>query len=266
MSGFVRPDFVEEFAFRTRANYYSLRIAQAREAGDTANEDKYTAELDKLRTEMNDQKYDSSKNYFEVTQLINSLIGLLIFPQQVYYDVLGRLSLEKDLPTLSRIIQGNENGSFICTYKEKLDKLDLTSEEKEILHSKDYKKKDKLAEKVFGKLCQESETPAVILRHMRNAAAHEKLQIKPISQNERISSVVFEDSAFGFIKPKKGDYYPDYGASAENRNTASSRYGYFRLEIGVDVLEDVLVEISKAIVFAAAHGEKYLYLNESDPV
>jgi hypothetical protein len=57
---------VRDFALRTRANLDSLR---------------------------NFQKVQSDVEVYEVTQLINSMLGLLVFPQQKYFDRIPRIPL-----------------------------------------------------------------------------------------------------------------------------------------------------------------------------
>ena len=114
---FSNEDYVEEFTYRTRLNYYVLLSIKSTEEEKLENEleeyrrakkcEESTEECDleyimeienklsnykkrrreaeievnNIKTEMRDKEWEVS-NYYEVTQLINSLVGLLIFPQQ----------------------------------------------------------------------------------------------------------------------------------------------------------------------------------------
>ncbi|MBJ6750983.1 HEPN family nuclease [Geomonas anaerohicana] len=62
-------ELVADFAKRTRQNLETLRLLQI--------------------------KNDSGLSVFEVTQLINSMLGLLVFPQQRYFDEIPNTPLKE---------------------------------------------------------------------------------------------------------------------------------------------------------------------------
>ena len=268
MSAFSRPDFVEEFAYRTKSNYYSLMIAQANEQKQPDIAKKYEQQLDLLKSDMAVHEYNTKDNYFEVTQLINSLIGLLVFPEQQYFVELGRRfrALETDLKTLNTIINKN-NGSYFCSYKE-TQEIPLSAEDQtDYFGSKqsgiDRVKKNRVLSKVFRSLEPEEKTSVNILRHMRNAVSHERIGIIPVSRNEKVTSVVFEDHAIAKIERYKGIFKAQYTTSKTDRNALAEIRklkqediidGYFRLEIDVNDLEMVLMEICNAILRVAREG------------
>lgn len=259
MSIFTRSDFVEEFAFRTQSNYFSLMIAQAEKENQHDSAREYKEKLIELQQEMTRQQYIANDSYFEVTQLINSLIGLLIFPEQRYYEELkqAQLSMENDFAALNRIIKSD---NYYCSYK-KTDEASLDKALQKLCYKNT--KNSELLKNVFGKLPPEEESPYNILKHMRNAVAHEKVGIIPVSRGEKITSVIFEDCGYAVLKPiSKGgancymaSYKPIPRENTRQSNIRSKpSYGYFSIEIPVEELEPVLMEISNVILRIARTG------------
>mgnify|MGYP003291268135 CR=1 FL=1 len=157
---FSNEDYVEEFTYRTRLNYYVLLSIKSTEEEKLESEleeyrrakkcEESTEECDleyimeienklsnykkrrreaeievnNIKTEMRDKEWEVS-NYYEVTQLINSLVGLLIFPQQrlieLDYDdsMDGVTDLnQREMPILSEIkSNSNDKEMYVNTYK-----------------------------------------------------------------------------------------------------------------------------------------------------
>lgn len=76
MSCFKNPNFVKEFAYRTMVNYYNLK--------NMKHDGNVLPEVEPIIKKMEKNGFDTSQNY-EVTLAINSMVGLLIFPEQKYY-------------------------------------------------------------------------------------------------------------------------------------------------------------------------------------
>ena len=98
MSEMRDRNFVPELVYRTKVNYYAMRLNDTREEEEILNgfdeikkeellnkKQWYSEELMRLKHEMNARKFDVD-NYYEVSLLLNSLIGLLVFPQQKYFE------------------------------------------------------------------------------------------------------------------------------------------------------------------------------------
>lgn len=167
MSGFKNPNFVIEFAYRTMINYYNLRLLQNNDSNETASID---ASLEKIKRQM-EKKGFVSNDFFEVTQLINSMIGLLVFPEQSYYRFLSTNieDLEKEFPTLFKYVAGQQ-GTYRNTYYED-DKYRFP----------------------------EKANPQNLIRHLRNSASHRRISIFPINGRlcngtNIIKAVTFKDS------------------------------------------------------------------------
>lgn len=121
-------EFVSDFAKRTKANYELVKSLAAGE-----------------------KERDSHSTVFEVTQLVNSLLGLLVFPQQEFYNKLPEDYPNKELEALL--------SKCTTTYEERVG-----------------------SQKSF----------ANVLRHIRNAIAHKKLEAYPYGPQE-IKGFIFRD-------------------------------------------------------------------------
>lgn len=114
---------------------------------------------------------------FEVTQLINSFVGLLIIPKEVYYrDIKYNASFES--------VQANEL-------------MDALSKD-ESKYKSSYSYQDS-----FGYYHTEPLNAKSLARHFRNAVAHDRLTILPkdFNGNGSISGIVFEDTS------SQGEYF-----------------------------------------------------------
>ena len=234
MSSSARADFVEEFSFRTKINYCVLMRDQAIIENNQEKRKFYERELEDIQLKMRVERYGISRSY-EVTQLINSILGLLIFPEQNCFKQLRKCtrSLEEMFPNLYQIVSAKD-GKYINTYRyigEGAQERCFTDED---------------IRSAFEMLPLEEATPFDLVRHMRNAVAHEHVSIRPISEGGVITSVVFEDEGYG--NADKGTKNLKYKTPRHfSKDMDDPRCGWFMLEIDVDSLEGVLFELCDAI-------------------
>lgn len=262
MGEFVNEEFVTEFSCRTLANYYflsSMKLSEEYELCDEIskhksgkillgseelkNKERKVEKLRKHRIKM-EQEYDAllSKmmkkgykisNYYEVTLLINSLIGLLVFPEQKYeYQIRDRITNYGEMKILSKIM--NREGSYASSYTE-LDKG----------------------------------TPYSMIRHIKNSLSHQNVMVFPISISNKseehdVTHVIFSD-----FNPRRTRYNPTDGSNIleeiyvlydkgcknyvlKNNHVLVDAYnnGYpeFAIVVPVDELEELVLEISSAII------------------
>ena len=141
MSVFINPNFVNEFAYRTKLNYYRRKVQFL-----TAEErQKYLEMISIVEDEMSKKGFKVDP-YYEITDLINSLIGLLIFPEQNVYNYIDSTEegLKLKFPTI-----------YALTF------------------SKDYK--NTYVDEKNGR------TPKLIFKHIKNSLSHKRLMIFPKS-------------------------------------------------------------------------------------
>ena len=79
MSNFKDDDYVKEFICRTQMNYFMIQKL----AGHNKE-----AKISYLKKVMTANEFEYQKCY-EVTQLINSFLGLLVFPKEKYFNYLS---------------------------------------------------------------------------------------------------------------------------------------------------------------------------------
>lgn len=223
MSAFKNPIFIKEFAYRTMVNYYNFKNIEVSE--------KVIPEVKPILDEMHSNGFDTSQKY-EVTLAINSMVGLLIFPEQNYYnDILNEKSFD-NLPILKECIE-NEKCDYLNTY------VKISRERIPI---------------------KEEVIPVNILNHMRNSLAHEHIMIKPQSTDgKNITGITFGDSSipkgYSNISEKikiKLDKNIFCGKFKQNANGNYYYKNEFRLTIPVEKLEGVLMEIANYLIDKAS--------------
>lgn len=148
MSNFKDDDYVKEFICRTQMNYFKIQnlVGYNKEA-----------EISYLKEIMLANEFEY-QNYYEVTQLINSFLGLLVFPKEKYFNFLSNRENDfQNVPTLKRVTDKTYKG-FISTYREIR--------------------------------CERT-----IIKHLRNAVCHDRLMIHPLNHNvsTEIQAIQFED-------------------------------------------------------------------------
>lgn len=157
MSCFKNPKFAKELAYRTMVNYYLLRDYCVKD------KDTFSPELQRVLNMMKSEGFETSLKY-EITFTLNSILGLLVLPQQECYKAAINSSGFERLPTLKDCIQ---DSSYINTYNE------------------------------------DEDNPAHIIRHMRNAVSHDKIMIIPESaDNKNITHIQFRDEKHGIRNNK----------------------------------------------------------------
>ena len=139
-------EFAAEFALRTQLNFLTLLEKEQIDRGDESGLVETRAQLSDIKRKMNVLNY-VEVDYCLGTQLMNSLLGLLVIPQQQFFDDFESLKSWKDLPTLKQYI------------KEAKDQYKNT-----------YLNSNNVPERKHN-------YPGPILRHMRNAAAHKKFDM-----------------------------------------------------------------------------------------
>lgn len=149
MSNFKDDDYVKEFICRTQMNYFMIQ--------NLIGHDKET-EISHLKEIMANNEFEYQKCY-EVTQLINSFLGLLVFPKEKYFNFLSRKNNDfTHTPTLKKLANKSINKNYINTYKDNR--------------------------------CERN-----VIRHLRNAVCHRRLTIYPLTHNKstEIQKIKFED-------------------------------------------------------------------------
>ena len=204
MGVFRNPNFIAEFTYRTKWNYYQLRMLQET---DKVELDRIQNELDELKTEMKSRNYVLD-DFYEITQLINSLVGLLVFPEQVGYDYISNNPEELDelFPTLAKCV--NDSESFYCNYVYK--------------DRKNYGKPEELS-------------PKNVIRHMRNAVSHNRLGIYPVNGRLETGERII-----------KGITFKDYDELKEGKIVKKQMH--FKLYVSVDDLEKLIMEICNQLL------------------
>ena len=149
MSNFKDDDYVKEFICRTQMNYFRIQnlVGQNKEI-----------EISYLKEIMSANEFEY-QNYYEVTQLINSFLGLLVFPKEKYFNFLSnRKNNFSNVPTLKRLTDKTHNKDYISTYREIR--------------------------------CERN-----VIKHLRNAVCHDHLMIHPLthSTSTEITAIQFED-------------------------------------------------------------------------
>ncbi|WP_027397905.1 HEPN family nuclease [Anaerovibrio lipolyticus] len=165
MSEFQNIYFVKEFAYRTKLNYYHQ---QERYAKTENARRKAKIKVENIEREMADKQFDISE-YYEVTDLLNSVVGLLVFPEANVFKHIPRFErdLKREFPILYKCVEKAEKeGSYNYSY---------------------------LTEPYYA----EEKSPLAIINHIRNSLAHYRIMIEPISGKisgtNQIVAIVFKD-------------------------------------------------------------------------
>ncbi len=203
MAAFSSPNqFPKELAIRTQLNYFNLLLL---EENDPERQVIVRRKIDDLHNRMMEQGF-AAVDICCGTQLINSVLGLLVFPEQQFYNDLStyytRSKWNRDFRCLSQYLFCGDSNRFVFHYT----------------FNNKCPSRPKKPEKI---------TPKNILRHMRNAVSHKKISLYPIQDNhegniDEVTDIVFED-------------YPEVDESDES---------LFMLKLRKDDFETVLLEIA----------------------
>ena len=196
MSAYDTSEYEFSFAQRTLKNYEFIknRVEEERKQG------------------INDNDISDA---FEVTQLINSFVGLLVIPRQKCF---------KYMPDDIEFQKGSEADIL-------LKKLRNDKSKCEDCYFKSIRKFDKGKNKyVFEKTDEYEElTPKVLALRLRNAVSHDHLKIQPLSPGPKgiITGIEFSDMPTG------------------NQN---GKREYFRLELTISEIETLVIALSELLL------------------
>ena len=217
MTCFKNPRFAEELAFRTKYNYYKLF---ARDPVKWKEKEKF---FDQNLDEMKKRGYVIDE-YFEVTQLINSLIGLLVIPQQEYFQAFRGVDNFDDFPILRQCLKAQGHVFSYYEYRQ---------------HNKQF--------------VSEKRTPPNVLRHMRNAIAHNRIMLEPESaDHSSITHIIFNDACY-YKRDNNNDYNgplefygQDWKRELERKTCDKENYKVcrFRITVEINFFEPLLLEIA----------------------
>jgi len=222
MSVFRNPRFAKELAYRTKHNYYSLFSLTPEKCTEKRlllNENKRKMKAAGFVTE----------DYFEVSQLINSLVGLLILPQQEYFNEIKQDSHFYDLLVLSKCMDYGE-AFYRNTY---------------VFYDNNK-----------NNFIPEFKNPSNILRHMRNAIAHNRIMIEPESTDGlNITHLRYRDACyFQGNPPRKHEFSEQVtrrrldNEIVQMKKRPDVTVCEFDLRIGTYDLEAVLMEIADYLI------------------
>lgn len=215
MSCFNHPNFAKEFALRTKYNYYQLMAR-------TQPNPMYLQKVHDTINELEKELIPIEKHSFEITQLVNSLIGLLIIPQQEYLDYIREVDFDK-MPILQKYV--NDPNRFKNDYKK-------------------IKKNYSCEENGYG-LIEEESTPGAVLKHMRNAAGHNRLEFYPKGITKEISDIIFSDHSYLMLRLDDSNW--QYSERLDIKGYKCIHENTFILRIKVSDFEPLLFEIADCL-------------------
>ena len=208
MSGFTHENFVEEFAYRTMVNYYLFK-----DYADNTNK-VLPKKILELKDIMENKGFDASLKY-EVTLALNSMLGLLVFPQQSFYNAIAKTRSFEGLKTLEKHMKL----SYRC------------------------------CENIYTPT-----TPGFVIKKMRNAVCHERIMVYPASaSNSKITHITFRDVSyrdydrwlpFSFENEKTLD------EQIKEKRDQGIEICDFMIKIPVEDIEQVLMEIANFMINA----------------
>lgn len=216
MSMFQNVYFVNEFAYRTKLNYYYQKKRFAKNEEDRKDAD---AKIKNILQAMNRNGF-AVEEYYEVTDLINSLVGLLVFPEQATYNLIS--SREVDMRyTFPHLWKCMQSADYVNTYEnERGDK----------------------------------NSPQNIIRHLRNSLAHNRVMIVPIAatigHKRQITAITFKDESISYNNSRRKKITITSVKDLEKvliRKTNEKRQE-FALTISVNDLEYVVMEICDYLI------------------
>lgn len=172
---------------------------------------------------------ESEYKLYEVTQLINSFIGLLVIPKEHFFNNLDENSHFKEGSLAANILTEFNSGMRVYddTY---LDKID----------SKKYRKKSekKLTEKIL------------IIR-LRNAVSHGYISVNAVSESNEIESVCFGDKQI--LKGKWNSEKTEFNVF--NKKWTEKYKQEFSIALSVKDIEILLFAICKILIESDPNGK-----------
>lgn len=164
-------NFATEFALRTLVNCYRLyEIDRGHFEENEIAQIEHT--YDKVRDKIQHYQYNELDVCFG-TQLMNSILGLLVFPQQQFWNEVTKSKSETVwynlFPTLARYVFSTNSEIFEFDYSSWSNKRGCYIKEEKTVHN--------------------------ILRHMKNSVSHKRISLYPqgVTTTNEVESIVFED-------------------------------------------------------------------------
>ena len=178
--------------------------------------------------EANEGKRGKDVTVYEVTQLINSMIGLVTFPKEAFWEKVldngnGQYASNKLINLIRMIEEKPSEFNYENTYLRKIGKEQL-----------DGNKWDAYSKEKYEHLSSLS-----FIRHFRNAISHEKLSVYPydINSDEDIKGFVFEDECKINVLDM-GDKY-----IRKDSGKTSVLNQRFKIKLTVEQIENVAIDI-----------------------
>ncbi len=171
MSAFKNPNFTIEFSLRTQLNYCQMLLMEYKATGNKEKIIETNNRINKIKNEMEKRNF-TKLDFCCGTQLMNSVLGLLVIPQQALFanmdDYTNPSEWSKDFPTLTKYVFSNNREVYNNTYFHRRDRNFYP---------------------------YECDSPRNVLTHMRNAVSHKKIMFYPESSEnqEQVTSIVFKD-------------------------------------------------------------------------
>lgn len=210
------PRYASELAYRTMLNYYR-QILQFNCVG---NKNEIELKIEQIEETMRARGYEVEK-YYEVTALLNSLVGLLIILEQNAFNHISQneSDLETIFPTLYKCVN---SGDYYNTYS--------------------------------GQGGMRS--PRALILHIKNSLSHDRIMIFPqdrrTDNRQTIDSIVFQDAKVfrgnSRSARNRSNFENYYGDVREYVPENDERFVYFSLKISVEDLECCFMEIAHYLI------------------
>ena len=161
-----------ELAYRSQLNMLILLQHKYIITGVTQKVEEIQREITTLQERMENQGY-MQLPFCNGTQMINSLLGVLVIPKEEFFQQMWRYNKISDwttnLPTLYHYICSRNPNVFHNEYSYYNRRYDRYEHERNTIQN--------------------------VLRHMRNAICHDKLSVHPLSdeQNREVTHIIFRD-------------------------------------------------------------------------
>lgn len=214
MSEFRDVKFVKEFTYRTLLNHYRRKLNYTNSEDEKKNIIKIIEHYEK---EMIKNNY-VIQEYYEVTDILNSLIGLLILPEQNVFEKISKK--EKDTERLfSDLYSCTKDNTYINSYDGKKGK----------------------------------DSPFAIFLHIKNSLSHNRIMMHPVNSNSdqksEIKAIIFQDALLKECgedskwKTKSIDRYQ--GDIKDYPIGINQRLQLFSITIPIDKLEKIIIQIAE---------------------
>lgn len=221
MSGISDPNKVYEIAYRTKINYY--RGIMWNEELPEEERSRAKVEIEFIYNEMKRKNY-TRESFYHITALLNSLVGLLVLPEQFVFDNISNNEndLSIILPHLEKCAKRND---FVNTYNG-----------------------------------EKKKSPKKLIQHIKNSLSHDRVMIIPESKKDgditSIDSIIFQDAKLtrkvkrnGYIEYKNVDeilesYHGDIKKFKWDSNDSNLVFSKFSITIPANRFEKIVMEIA----------------------